>query len=297
VGSKYRLVRLNCACALLLIAASAPLWTPSALSQQAPESAEVETLRADVDRLYREGRIDEAILVAERALSIQERALGPSDPRVVKAMNGLAWLYRAAGDYSGAEALFERVLEITTAAVGPRDPVIAITINNLGLLYWEKGDHERAAKYLEKALSIWERALGPDHADVAVSLGNLASFYQQMGDLGRAEPLYERALAIWDKTSDPGHRQLVDTLNRLGAIRKSNGDYDSAESLFNRALALDEKARVTVVFSSSSSLRAAASQPAPGMHFSSERATHSRGGRGRRVESFELAFAPADRGA
>ena len=137
-----------------MAAVFALLLALSAFAQQESRSSEVETLNADVDRLYREGRFDEAIPLAERALSIQERALGPDDPLVVQAINSLAMLYRAAGDYVGAESLFERVLEITTEALGPRHPTIAVTINNLGMVYWEQGDRERAARYLEKALEI-----------------------------------------------------------------------------------------------------------------------------------------------
>jgi tetratricopeptide (TPR) repeat protein/CHAT domain-containing protein len=225
-----------------MAAAFALLSAPSALAQQEPRSAEVKTLNADVDRLSREGRFDEAIPLAERALSIQKRVSGPDHPEVLKAINNLALLYKAAGDYVSAEALFERVLEITIEALGPGDPAVATTVNNLGMLYWQQGDRARAAKFLEKALEIWERSLGPDHPKVAVSLGNVASLYRMTGDLERAEPLYERALAIWDQSSDPAHDQLVETLRQLGAIRQGNGDYARAESLLKRALALDEKA-------------------------------------------------------
>ena len=228
--------------ALVVMVAFALLLGSGALAQEVPESAEVEALHADVDRLYREGRLDEAILLAERALSIQQRALGPDRPGVVNAINNLALLYRAAGDYGSAEALFERVLEITTDTLGPQDPAIAITINNLGMLYWEQRDHERAAQYLEKALSIWERSLGPDRPEVAVSLSNVASLYRNMGDFERAESLYEKALAIWEKSLDPIHDQVADALRSLGAIRQRNGDYERAESFLKRALALEEKA-------------------------------------------------------
>jgi tetratricopeptide (TPR) repeat protein len=101
----------------VVVAAFALLLLGSrALAEPAPESAAVETLNADADRLYREGRFDEAIALAERALSIQKRAVGPDHPRVVEAINHLALLYLAAGDDVAAEALFERVLEITTDA-------------------------------------------------------------------------------------------------------------------------------------------------------------------------------------
>jgi tetratricopeptide (TPR) repeat protein len=242
VGFKTSRAQVKCARALVVMAAFALLPSSAALAQQATKSAEVETLDADVDPLYREGRFDEAIALAERALSIQERTLGPEHPGVVNAINNLALLYRAAGDYVAAETLFERVLEITTDTLGPRDPAIAITINNLGMLYWEQGDHARAARYLDKALSIWERSLGPDRPEVAVSLSNLASLYRKTGNFERAEPLYEKALSIWEKSPDPIHDQLVDVLHSLAAIRQGNGDYERAESFLKRALALEEKA-------------------------------------------------------
>ena len=66
-----------CARALLAAAAFALLSAPSALAKDTAESAELETLNADADRLYREGRFDEAIPLAERALSIQKRVVGP----------------------------------------------------------------------------------------------------------------------------------------------------------------------------------------------------------------------------
>jgi len=244
VDSKIRSIRVKCARILLVIAAFALMLLDSpALAQQAPESAEAETLKADVDLFYRAGRLDEAIALAERALSIQERALGPDHPGVVDAINQLALLYLTVDDYGVAEALFERVLEITTDALGPGDPAVATTLNNLGMLYWEQGERERAAHNLEKALSIWVRSLGPDHLKVAVSLNNIASLYLESGDLERAEPLYEKALAIWERSSSPSHEQLADTLRSLAVIRQGNGDYESAESFLMRALALEKKAR------------------------------------------------------
>jgi len=219
------------------------LLVPRATAQPAPESAEITALDAEIEQLTREGRFGEAIPLAERALSIQERALGPDHPGVLKALNDLALLYRATGDYAEAEALFERILEITTAARGPRDPAVAVTVNNLGILYWEQGDRARAVKFLEKALEIWQSALGPDDPKVAVALANLASIDRNSGDSARAESRYEKALAIWEKRADPDYASFLETLRGLGAIRRESGDYERAAALLQRALDLVEKVR------------------------------------------------------
>jgi tetratricopeptide (TPR) repeat protein/CHAT domain-containing protein len=224
-----------------LVAVIALLLGASALAETPPDDSEVQALNADIDRLYGEGRFADAIPLAERALSIQERALGPDDPGVVKALNNLALLYRSAGDYVGAEALFERVLEITIEALGPDDPAVAITVNNLGMVYWEQGDRTRAAKHLEKALEIWQKAHGPSHPRVAVSLNTVASLYLKLGDPERAGPLYEKALAIWEKTPDPLYDQLIDTQRNLASIRRTDADFADAESILERSLAVVEK--------------------------------------------------------
>ncbi len=219
------------------------LLVPRATAQPAPESAEVTALDAEIEQLTREGRFGEAIPLAERALSIQERTLGPDHPGVLEALNDLALLYRATGDYADAEALFERILEITTTALGPRDAAVAVTVNNLGILYWEQGDRARAVKFLEKALEIWQSSLGPDDPKVAVALANLASIDRNGGDSARAESRYEKALAIWEKHADPDYDSFLETLRGLSAIRRESGDYERAAALLQRALGLVEKVR------------------------------------------------------
>jgi len=229
--------------ALLAAAVLALPLAPRATAQPLPEPTEVEQLDAKIEQLSREGRFDEAIPLAEQALSIQERALGPDHPGILKSLNDLAMLYRATGDYADAEAIFERILEITTTAVGPRDPAVAVTINNLGTLYWEQGDRARAVKFIEKALEIWQSSLGPDDPKVAVALGNLASIDRNSGDSERAASRYEKALAIWEKRADPDYASYLETLRSLSAIRREDGDYERSAALLQRALDFVEKVR------------------------------------------------------
>ncbi len=232
----------RCARACAVIAALA-LLPPAARSAEpeAARAADAESAHAEADRLSRAGKLDEAIALAERALSADERELGPEHPRVVEATNQLGMLYLAADDYAAAEALFERVLEIATQALGPSDPEVAAATNNLGMLYWEQGDRERALEHLERALATWEAALGPDHETVAAVLHSIAPLHQSAGDAERARALYERALAIWEGSPDPPREKIAEALNALAAICEAQGDFGCAESRLKRALALAER--------------------------------------------------------
>jgi tetratricopeptide (TPR) repeat protein len=58
------------------------------------------------------GGIAEAVPLAQRALAIREKALGPEHPDVATSLNNLAVLYQAQGRYADAELLCKRSLAI-----------------------------------------------------------------------------------------------------------------------------------------------------------------------------------------
>ena len=60
----------------------------------------------------RQGKYSEAEPLCQRALAIDEKALGPNHPNVATNLNNLAELYRAQGKYSEAESLYQRALAI-----------------------------------------------------------------------------------------------------------------------------------------------------------------------------------------
>jgi hypothetical protein len=75
------------------------LATPSVSSAQNLNLKEAQTLNKQVDELYDAGKYLEAIPLAERALSIREKALGAHHPAVATSLNYLAMIY-SAGSFS-----------------------------------------------------------------------------------------------------------------------------------------------------------------------------------------------------
>ncbi len=66
----------------------------------------------------------------QRALAIDEKALGPEHPAVATGLNNLALLYYAEGKYTEAEPLFRRALAIAEKALGPEHPQVATSLNS-----------------------------------------------------------------------------------------------------------------------------------------------------------------------
>jgi tetratricopeptide (TPR) repeat protein len=79
---------------------------------QENDSEKAKALNQQVIKLYRQGRYQEAIKIAEKVLAISEKALGPDHPRVATSLNALALLYYSLGDYAKAEPLYKRSLVI-----------------------------------------------------------------------------------------------------------------------------------------------------------------------------------------
>ena len=178
----------------------------------------------------------------ERALKIDEKALGPDHPDVARDLNALAALYLAQGEYGRASPLFQRALNIAEEALPPDHPDVATDLNNLAMVYCDQGKYEQALPLYERALNIAETALGPDHPDVATHLNNLALLCRNQGKYEQALPLYERAVKIDEKALGPDHPDVARDLNNLAMLFHDQGKYEQALPLYERALNIAEKA-------------------------------------------------------
>jgi CHAT domain-containing protein/tetratricopeptide (TPR) repeat protein len=203
---------------------------------------EADKLDRLVERLYREGRLQEAIPLAERSLAIREKAHGSSQLDLATSASNLGWLYEEQRAYGKAEPLLVRALDIREKALGPTHLDVATSLNNLAGLYWAQGAYGRVGPLFARALNIREAALGPEHPDVAASLNNLAGLYQELRSYDEAERLYVRALNIREKVLGPVHSDLAQSLNNLGMLYEYQGAYDKAQLLLVRALDMYQKA-------------------------------------------------------
>ncbi|WP_420455615.1 FxSxx-COOH system tetratricopeptide repeat protein [Rubrivirga sp.] len=177
----------------------------------------------------------------ERALALDEAALGPDHPNVAAALSNLGGVLRASGDLKGAEAAYRRALAIAEAAYGPDHPDVATTLNNLGLVLRARGDLEGAEAAHRCALATFEAVYGPDYPHVATALNNLGLALHDRGDLEGAEAAYRRALAIGEAALGPDHPDVANRLGNLGDVLRDRGDLDGAEAGYRRALAIFEQ--------------------------------------------------------
>ncbi len=196
----------------------------------------IEDLNKEVVELYNEGKFNEAILVAEQALTLA-KSLHPGDHAdVASSLNNLASLYRTQGLYPEAEPLYQQALEMKQRLFPGHHAAVATSLNNLGLLYQFQGRYSEAEPLYKKALKMWQWMFKGDYPDVATSLNNLAGLYESQGDYSEAEPLYKKALEMRKRLFNGDHSDLATSLNNLAELYRTQGRYRDAEPLYKQAL-------------------------------------------------------------
>jgi tetratricopeptide (TPR) repeat protein len=144
------------------------------------------------------GRYNEIELLYQRALSINEKALGSEHLVIAGNLNNLAMLYFSQGQYTKAEPLYGRALVIFERVLGPEHSNVAMSLNNLAVLYDTQGQYVKAEPLYQRTLAIREKVLGPDHLYVAATLNNLAMLYSRKP--GKASP---SCCVWWPRRGDP----------------------------------------------------------------------------------------------
>ncbi len=193
-------------------------------------------LNQQVNQLYNQGKFNEAIVVAEQALTLAKTLHANDHLDVATSLNNLALLYNSQGRLEDAEPLYLQALDMRKRLFPGDHPNVAASLNNLVSLYNSQGRLEEAEPLLLQALDMTKRLFPGDHPDVAISLNNLVSLYNSQGRLGEAEPLYLQALDMRKRLFPGNHPDVANSLNNLASLYHTQGRLGEAEPLFLQAL-------------------------------------------------------------
>ncbi len=94
------------------------LW-PGATHGQSSELPDAFNRQSE---LYEQGRYQEALPFAEKALRLGKAEFGLDHPYTARLLNNLALLYRDQGKYAEAEPLYQRSVALRNKVLGPEHP-------------------------------------------------------------------------------------------------------------------------------------------------------------------------------
>ena len=186
-----------------------------------------------------QGRYDEAENLFRKAITNNEKSLGPKHPYLAADLNNLAQLHLWRWQYDEAEPLLRRALKIIEEAGSP-DHGLAPILGGLASIFHAKGDYDRAEASYQRSLAISRQNLDPNHPHVATGLYRLALLHRSQGRFAEAKTLLRRALEINEKALGQSHSEVATILYGLATVEAAQQDPEEALTLILQSTHIDE---------------------------------------------------------
>lgn len=147
------------------------------------------------------------------------------DGRKVTAIEGLAQVQFARGNYAEAESLYKKALYHRETGQGVDHPDTATVLNNLGVVYFKRGFYKDSMSHFERTLTMRRKSFSSDQLEVGKALYHLALVCHAQMRYDEADGHYRKALDIKNKTLGNNHPDLVPLMrNYAHLLRKTSRD-------------------------------------------------------------------------
>ena len=185
-----------------------------------------------------QGKLKDAIMVAEPAVDAMEKLMGQTYPQTIVMRSNLARLYLQDGSFGNARRVQEQV--ITSMKLVPN----LLQMESAGLIagladilvvlnQWDMAE----TNYLE-ALELAKTYYGIEHPWTLYIRGSLATLYNVQSRCEEARKIGQDVLRLMRKDPGPCHKQtlkamrnLSDTYIHLGDLREAKNLQDDLQSL------------------------------------------------------------------
>jgi CHAT domain-containing protein/Tfp pilus assembly protein PilF len=202
---------------------------------------EVRQLRTKVHYLFNTDKLQEALPLAQRALTLAQQALGPDDAYVALVMADLAEIFGAMKKGEESQQGYEQALQVLTTKLGAEHLQTIRVSSRLGNVQQELQEDSKADRLLSQALESEERILGAEDPMEADTLRGLGALHSSRGDYAKAERELLRALTVLEAAGLTEDRLYAECLNILGYTYKWQNEFGKAEPYFERSLAIQER--------------------------------------------------------
>ncbi len=174
-------------------------------------------LRARAMSLAAEGNDLASLKVWQEALSVYEKMMSESDPRLIATLSGIADCLCNLARYTEAEPIMERSIYLKRKNLQLPPANLARSILRLAKLYYLQGKYDNAEPMLQKYIEI--QAEQPNaQVDVALGYYNIAQLELARGRYDQAEDSYQKVLVIRQELLGEDHADTVYVRNALKKI-------------------------------------------------------------------------------
>lgn len=184
---------------------------------------------------------DKALTEAQRAVAIEEKALGQMTPLAKRHQVFFGRLLAMNGKIPEVEQLFSRLLARWEQEEGMAGQSLPFLLYAWAQIKLDRGEYEEAAGFLQRAVAVGTKLPSRPIGDLGVWLENLGRLAVRKENFSAAARYYESAIGSLEKELGKEHPDLIDTLVSMAELRIKERQVQAATALLWRALGIREK--------------------------------------------------------
>ena len=211
-----------------------------------PPTALPATLSVLTSLTRSQGRLAEAEDYARECLQAANRAYAGDDPRVARALLGLARVLVSAGRFGEAEPLLDDALAIYRQHWGDDHRTVAGTLTCLAQLEAGRGEDAAALAHIEEAARIYRQVSPQVYPDTGPSMATLGELLVRLGQPAEGQLILQECLERCHLRSPPNVRQIARAESALGEALTALGHYEAAEAVLLGTLREQSESTVDV---------------------------------------------------
>lgn len=187
-----------------------------------------------------QGRLDEALVLGERALETARRFFDEKNRRLGFYMCNLAITYKALQLFEKALALEESALELYKRVLASDEERMHSALSRACLLS-DHGFEEKGFRVEERAREFERQVLPRNYRDIGKTTSKLAVTYCKLGRLDDALEMHQRAFNFREKNLPSFHPDVGESMNNLGSAYSDLCQHSDALAMKTKALDFRQK--------------------------------------------------------
>lgn len=169
-----------------------------------------------IDCYRAKGNLDEAMRIADNALSVAEIRIDTSSNIYNGLIHKKAFLFSDKRQFGQASALYARNIKTYQLRSTEPDTGLALAYNGMGTVFLQQNKFNEALKEYQLALSTYESSRHTKSSDYASSLQNVGIVYSMTGNYEKAEQYFLRSLKVKQEVLTENDPQLASLYLNMG---------------------------------------------------------------------------------
>jgi tetratricopeptide (TPR) repeat protein len=182
-----------------------------------------------------EGKLEEALPLAEEALAVVLKTAGETSLDAALAYANVAEIHREAHRPDRALPLYRKSRALYAQLLSPQHPRVASVLSQEALILMAEGKVSLAERDMKRCLEMLEASCPNCVFEKWVAETNFGLLRMRQGKYAQADVLFTHVLELQEKYLQRPGPELAATLQLLSAVRQKQRRFDDAARLSKRA--------------------------------------------------------------